>query len=71
MDQVADKGRYAITGLDYFGARYFSGAMGRWTTPDLPFADQHVENPQSWNLYNYVQNNPLTGTKVLPASVVM
>ncbi|MCC6487564.1 MAG: hypothetical protein IT364_08680, partial [Candidatus Hydrogenedentes bacterium] len=24
------------TGLDYFGARYFSGAQGRWTSPD-PF----------------------------------
>jgi len=22
------------TGLDYFGARYFSGAQGRFTTPD-------------------------------------
>ncbi|MCC6858170.1 MAG: hypothetical protein IT158_06410 [Bryobacterales bacterium] len=50
----------AETGLDYFGARYFSGAQGRWTTADLPFADQHVEDPQSWNLYSYVRNNPLT-----------
>ena len=26
------------TGLDYFGARYFSGAQGRFTSPDAPFA---------------------------------
>jgi hypothetical protein len=33
--------------------------MGRWMSPDLPFADQNPENPQSWNLYGYVRNNPL------------
>lgn len=47
------------TGLDYFGARYISGAQGRFTSPDKPFADQHPEGPQSWNLYGYVRNNPL------------
>ena len=34
-------------GLDYFGARYFSGAQGRFTSPDAPFADQHPGDPQS------------------------
>lgn len=47
------------TGLDYFGARYFSGAQGRFTSPDQPFPDQYVEDPQSLNLYEYVRNNPL------------
>ena len=47
------------TGLDYFGFRYFSSAQGRWTSPDQPFADQHPEDPQSWNMYGYVRNNPL------------
>ena len=47
------------TGLDYFGARYLSSALGRWTSPDAPFADQQAGNPQSWNLYNYTRNNPL------------
>jgi RHS repeat-associated protein len=47
------------TGLDYFGARYLSAAQGRWTSPDEPFADQHPADPQSWNLYGYVRNNPL------------
>jgi RHS repeat-associated protein len=51
--------------LDYFGARYFSGAQGRWTTPDwsskpepVPYAN--FRDPQSLNLYAYVRNNPLT-----------
>jgi RHS repeat-associated protein len=47
------------TGLDYFGARYFSGAQGRFTSPDEPFADQYESDPQSWNLYSYGRNNPL------------
>ena len=47
------------TGLDYFGARYLSSALGRWTSPDAPFTDQQSQDPQSWNLYAYTANNPL------------
>jgi RHS repeat-associated protein len=59
------KERDQETGLDYFGARYYSGAQGRFTTPDwsenldpIPYAD--LKDPQSLNLYAYVRNNPLT-----------
>lgn len=31
------KERDAESGLDYFAARYFSGAQGRFTSPDKPF----------------------------------
>jgi RHS repeat-associated protein len=58
------KERDAETGLDYFGARYYSGPYGRWTTPDwssmpipIPYAD--MSDPQTFNLYGYVHNNPL------------
>ena len=51
-----------LVGLDYFGARYFSAAQGRFTSPDEPFADQHPEDPQSWNMYGYVRNNPIKNT---------
>jgi hypothetical protein len=34
--------------------------MGRFLSPDKPGADQHTPDPQSWNLYAYVRNNPLT-----------
>jgi RHS repeat-associated protein len=54
------KERDAETGLDYFGARYLSAAQGRLTSPDRPLLDQHSEDPQSFNLYSYVRNNPLT-----------
>ena len=53
------KERDSETGLDYFGFRYLSSAQGRWTSPDKPFADQSPVDPQSWNLYSYVRNNPL------------
>jgi RHS repeat-associated protein len=54
------KERDQETGLDYFGARYFGGALGRFSSPDVPLVDQFAEDPQSWNLYSYVRNNPLS-----------
>ena len=45
------------TGLDYFGARYYSSIQGRFTGPDT-FGGV-ADNPQSLNLYLYVNNNPL------------
>ena len=45
---------------DYFGARYYANSMGRFSSPDpsgLFYADP--TNPQSFNLYSYVLNNPL------------
>ncbi|MCZ2076114.1 MAG: RHS repeat-associated core domain-containing protein [Bryobacterales bacterium] len=47
-------------GPEYFGARYFSGAQGRFTSPD-PIAGS-AANPQSLNMYAYVWNNPLRHT---------
>ena len=47
-------------GLDYFGARYFSAAQGRFTSPDPKvFSGSTISNPQKWNRYAYVLNNPL------------
>jgi RHS repeat-associated protein len=54
------KERDAETGLDYFGARYFSGAQGRFTSADpKQMTARHLTSPQKWNKYSYVQNNPL------------
>ncbi|MBI1762688.1 MAG: RHS repeat-associated core domain-containing protein [Acidobacteria bacterium] len=50
------------TGLDYAQARYYANVQGRFTSPDIPLADQDVADPQSWNLYSYVRNNPLAFT---------
>jgi RHS repeat-associated protein len=53
------KERDAETGLDYFGARYFSGAQGRFTSPDPLLNSGRPWEPQSWNRYAYALNNPL------------
>jgi len=59
------KERDSESGLDNFGARYNSSQYGRFMTPDwsddpspVPWAD--LANPQSLNLYAYVDNNPLS-----------
>jgi RHS repeat-associated protein len=48
------------TGLDYFSARYYGNAFGRFITPD-PLGG-HYEDPQTLNKYAYVRNNPTTLT---------
>jgi RHS repeat-associated protein len=53
------KERDSESGLDYFGARYFGSALGRFTSPDPLMASAHASNPQSWNRYAYALNNPL------------
>lgn len=45
------------TSLDFMQARYYSSLMGRFTSPDS--VDGAVLNPQTLNLYAYVQNNPV------------
>jgi RHS repeat-associated protein len=50
------------SGLDYFGARYFSGAQGRFTSVDPENRGGKVPDPQSWNGYAYGRNNPLLYT---------
>jgi len=48
-----------VPSLDFFQARYFSGEQGRFASPDPANAGADPTNPQSWNGYSYVWNNPL------------
>ncbi|HLF26430.1 MAG TPA: fibronectin type III domain-containing protein [Anaerolineae bacterium] len=57
--KFTQKERDDETGLDFFGARYYSSPQGRWTTPDPYLPSGQVDVPQSWNRYTYVLNNPL------------
>jgi len=45
--------------LDYAQARYYASVQGRFTSLDPLLASGRVSNPQSWNRYTYVLNNPL------------
>jgi len=58
------KERDAESGLDYFGARYFSGAQGRWTSADWSAKPEAVpystlDDPQTLNLFGCLRDNPL------------
>ncbi len=60
------KERDTESGNDYFEARYYSSAMGRFMSPDWsakvePVPYSKMDDPQSLNLYAYVYNNPLIG----------
>jgi RHS repeat-associated protein len=70
------KERDAESGNDYFGARYYGSGIGRFLSSDAlswthwqrgnkndqgKFAS-YVANPQNFNLYAYVLNNPLNKT---------
>ncbi len=59
---LTGKERDAESGNDYFGARYYGSTMGRFLSPDEPFANFDQKDPQSFNMYSYVQNNPLSNT---------
>jgi RHS repeat-associated protein len=51
--------RDAESGLDYFLARCYASGQGRFTSVDPLLASARAGNPQSWNRYAYVINNPL------------
>ena len=55
--KFTQKERDTESGLDYFGARYYSSAQGRFLSAD-PVRGS-TRTPQTWNLYVYVLNNPL------------
>jgi RHS repeat-associated protein len=43
-------------GLSYYGARWYDAKLARFLTPDSIVPD--TANPQDWNRYTYVRNNP-------------
>jgi RHS repeat-associated protein len=54
------KERDSESGLDYFGARYYGSALGRFTSPDPSRLSAFIDSPQSWNMYSYGYNNPFS-----------
>jgi RHS repeat-associated protein len=49
----------AINGSDHAWYRNYSTAQSRWLRPDPYNGSYDLYNPQSFNRYNYVENNPL------------
>jgi RHS repeat-associated protein len=56
--------RDAETNLDFAEARYFKSIYGRFTSVD-PLVSGSAENPQTFNRYSYVLNNPYAFTDPL------
>jgi RHS repeat-associated protein len=65
------KERDSESGLDNFGARYDSSFLGRFMSPDPDGAGAIGQDPQSWNAYAYVSNNPLNLTDPNGANVLV
>lgn len=71
---LTQKERDIETALDYFGARYYASAQGRFTGADPLLSSGRLEDPQTWNRYSYTLNNPLclldpTGMFTISSSV--
>jgi RHS repeat-associated protein len=47
------------SGLEHAGFRKYSSIQGRFMSPDPDSESANPTNPQSWNRYTYVQNDPL------------
>src|SRR5262249_38247027 len=62
--KFTSKERDSESSLDYFDARYFSSAQGRFTGVDPVSigAGAKRRDPQSWNGYSYTRDNPLLYT---------
>jgi RHS repeat-associated protein len=57
--KFTSKERDSESQLDYFGARYYSNLMGRFSSRDPKMiSKQRVLDPQQWNMYSYARNNP-------------
>jgi RHS repeat-associated protein len=50
------------TTLDWFQVRHMSGAQGRFQSVDPGNAGANPADPQTWNMYAYVGNNPMSST---------
>lgn len=48
------------SGTDHAQFRQYSSAQGRWLSPDPYDGSYDASDPQSFNRYSYVLNNPLT-----------
>jgi RHS repeat-associated protein len=58
-----------LTGLYYYGAKYYDAVIGRFISPDTVVPDPM--NPQTFNRYSYCLNNPLKYTDPIGGIVVL
>ena len=56
--QYTGQERDSFTSYDNMHFRYYASSMGRFMKPDNMITN--AANPQSWNLYSYVNGNPVS-----------
>jgi RHS repeat-associated protein len=59
QEKFATYTRDSATGLDYAYQRYYNSQIGRFHTPDVYQPSAQLSDPQSWNRYAYVENDPI------------
>jgi RHS repeat-associated protein len=62
LEQVVETSFDSTTDLLTSPTRNLNTSSGRWLTPDPDNAGADESNPQSWNGYSYVLNDPATNT---------
>lgn len=55
-------GTFQADPLDYMHARYYAPHLGRFLSVDPTWDSADLSEPQAWNRYAYVRNNPLKYT---------
>lgn len=58
QEKFATYTRDAVSTLDYADQRYYASQGARFLSPDLS-GPGAAENPKSWNLYSYVEGDPV------------
>nr|WP_321472218.1 RHS repeat-associated core domain-containing protein [uncultured Paludibaculum sp.] len=61
-EKFATYSRDGVSGLDYAWNRYYSPQFGRFTSADPYRASRGPADPQSWNRYIYVEDDPVNRT---------
>jgi RHS repeat-associated protein len=59
------------SGLDNFGARYRSFSLGRFLSPDPDGEGAAPQDPETWNMYSHVRDNPLSYTDPTGRNVLL
>lgn len=59
VDKFTSYERDSESNLDYATARYYGSSLGRFLSPDPANAGAALGDPQSWNAYAYVDDDPM------------
>ena len=62
QDKFGSAMRSSSSGLDYAEQRPYSSILGRFLSPDPFLGSVRMDDPQTWNRFSFVENNPVNVT---------